>query len=215
MARTWVHSRKLRLRGTTSPQARLTLDGDPVDVDDDGSWSVGRSLELGSTSFTVTATQGGHEPASVTLDVERRRTAAQRRANAAAKARRKAAAAVARKVKREQAEATFKASARTIAYNQLNKDADRYEGDHVVYRGQILQIQEDGDAGGIMLVSVTDEGYGIWDDNIWVDYDSSVPYAEEDVIRVYGTVTGSKSYETQVGGETYVPQIHARFVEAG
>jgi hypothetical protein len=30
---------------------------------------------------------------------------------------------------------------------------------------------------------------------------------------VYGTVVGSKSYETQIGGETYVPEIDAQILE--
>lgn len=42
-----------------------------------------------------------------------------------------------------------------------------------------------------MLVSVTDEGYGIWDDNVWVD----------------------KGYDTQAGGHTYVPRVEAVYVE--
>lgn len=101
----------------------------------------------------------------------------------------------------------------TIPYNQLAKNPDARAGDKVKYYGKIFQIQEDSYGGGIMLVSVTDEGYGFWTDNIWVNYDGSVRGAEEDMITVYGTVVGEREYETQIGGATYVPEINARYIE--
>jgi hypothetical protein len=33
------------------------------------------------------------------------------------------------------------------------------------------------------------------------------------MLTVYGTVVGAKSYETQIGGETYVPEIDAEIIE--
>lgn len=103
-------------------------------------------------------------------------------------------------------------SAQSIPYNQLHKDADRYSGKKVKFRGQIFQIQEDGELGGFMLLAVTDEGYGFWDDNVWINYDHSISAAEEDIITVYGTVVGETEYETQIGGSTYVPEIDARYI---
>ncbi len=60
---------------------------------------------------------------------------------------------------------------------------------------------------------MTDEGYGIWADQVWVNYDGSVQGAEDDFVTVYGVVKGSRSYETQIGGERYVPEIDARYIE--
>ncbi len=54
---------------------------------------------------------------------------------------------------------------------------------------------------------------GFWSDNVWVDVVGTIKSAEDDIITVYGTVQGTKSYETQIGGETYVPQVKARYVE--
>lgn len=108
---------------------------------------------------------------------------------------------------------TSRATASTIPYNQLKKNADRYRGEKVVYRGQIFQIQESNYGGGIMLLSVTDEGYGFWDDNIWVNYNGHIRSAEDDIITVYGTITGSKTYETQIGGSTYVPKLRAKYID--
>lgn len=197
-----VRRDRITLTGTTDPGAKVNVEGNPATVRDDGTWRRRVKLNLGSQTFEVTAVAAGQERTTDDVTVTRRRSQAELRA---LRARRAAA-----RARREQ---NFKAGARTIPYNQLNKDADRYAGERVVYRGQILQIQEDGDNGGIILLSVTDEGYGFWTDNIWVDYERSIRSAEDDVITVYGTVTGSQSYETQAGGETYVPQVRARYIE--
>jgi hypothetical protein len=116
----------------------------------------------------------------------------------------------AEKVEHEEAE--FREQATTIDYNQLIKNPDKYKGEKVVYEGQILQIQEE--AGfGFMLLSVTDEGYGFWDDNVWVDFSEPIEATEEDIITVYGKITGAEEYETQIGGSTYVPRMNALYID--
>lgn len=109
-------------------------------------------------------------------------------------------------------EASFREEATSIPYGELSKNPERYTGDKVVYTGQIFQIQEFGGE-GLMLLAVTDEGYGFWTDNIWVDFHKSLDAAEEDVITVYGKITGSKEYETQIGGSTYVPRMNAKYID--
>lgn len=203
-----VHRGRIVARGSADPEARVTVNGAPTTVDADGSWSHPVHLELGGQTIEVVATQPGHTEARQILAVTRRRSAAE----LAELRRRRAERARQRQLARQQAEANFKASATTIPYKQLEKNADAFKGRHVVFRGEIFQIQESTGGGGIMLVSVTDEGYGIWDDHVWVDYDGHVKGAEGDMVTVYGTMTGSKSYETQIGGETYVPRMHARYV---
>jgi hypothetical protein len=124
----------------------------------------------------------------------------------------KAETAIYRTEKAEREEAEFRENATTIDYNQLIKNPDKYKGEKVVYEGQILQIQEE--AGyGFMLLSVTNEGYGFWDDNIWVNFFEPIDAAEEDIITVYGKMTGSEEYETQIGGSTYVPRMNAVYID--
>lgn len=109
-------------------------------------------------------------------------------------------------------ETRFREEATTIDYKQLIKNPDAYKGEKVVYTGQVLQIQEYGGL-GFMLLSVTDEGYGFWTDNIWVDFEEHTEVAEEDIITVYGKITGSEEYETQIGGSTYVPKMRAKYID--
>jgi hypothetical protein len=113
--------------------------------------------------------------------------------------------------KREAQKQSFMNSCRTIPFNQLNKNADGYAGTRVKYYGEIFQIQESSLGGGMMLLSVTDMGYDIWSDEVWVNYTGRVRGAEGDKLTVYGTVVGTKTYEAQIG-ERYVPEIDAKYV---
>lgn len=212
-----IRRASIRLSGYVTDGAKVTVNGEPTRSGEHQgrqTWSRKVSLDdLGTRDFTVVASMPGAESATEEVILRRVRSAAERRAYEAAQARKAAEARERARIAREQRVANFKASAQTIPYNQLNKNADRYAGDRVKYTGQILQIQEDGSSGGIMLLSVTDEGYGFWTDNIWVNYDRSISSADEDIITIYGTVVGSRSYETQIGGETYVPEIDAKYIE--
>lgn len=116
------------------------------------------------------------------------------------------------KQEREEAkEAAFREEATMIDYDQLIKNPYRYEGDKVVYTGQIFQIQEG--FGGFMLLSVTDEGFDFWTDEIYVTGFGHIESAEEDIVTVYGTVKGAEEYATQGGGTNYVPKIKAKYVD--
>lgn len=158
-------------------------------------------LHHGQNSVSVRVRKRGMISADRTVHVSRKFSRAEKDARAAARA--------AAKI---QAVTDYKNGAQSIDYDQLHKNADNYSGTKVKFTGQIMQIQESY-GGGMMLLSVTDEGYGFWTDNVWVDYDESIQSAEDDVITVYGEITGSKSYETQIGGETYVPQMRAKYIE--
>lgn len=190
------------VRGSVTAGARVRVAGHSAHVHGHRFSASVRIHGRGDHDISIHARKAGWRSSAASISVTRVLSATEL-----------AAIAERRRLRAQQAEAAFKADAVTIPYNQLHKDAARYRGQKVVYRGQILQIQEEEGLGGIMLLSVTDEGYGIWDDNVWVDYDHSIKSAEDDVITVYGVVRGSKSYETQIGGETYVPRITAKYID--
>jgi hypothetical protein len=208
-----VRAHSTVLRGLATRGARLEIDGRAVTVNAEGRWRKTVGLSMGDNSFSLEETKQGTDDVRSTLNLTRRRTAAERVAWRHQQEVKRQQRLARERAERQQRIANFKASAVTIPYKQLEKNADRFEGKHVKYTGQIFQIQEDEYGGGIMLISVTNDGYGYWDDNVWVDYDGNVKGAEDDVVTVYGTITGSKSYETQIGGETYVPQMRARYIE--
>lgn len=157
-------------------------------------------LKLGRNAIPVVASRAGYESATAVHVLRRKHSAAEL-----------AAIAEQKRIEAEQRKQTFMASATTIPYNQLEKNPYAHIGKRVTYYGQIFQIQESYGS-GFMLLSVTDMGYDIWDDNIWVNYEGSVEGAEGDMLTVYGILKGAKSYETQIGGETYVPKMKARYI---
>lgn len=197
-----VRSNRVKLLGRATPGSVIRVSGKKTKVKGDGTWLLAVDAKRGENTYEVTASQDGHEPADDVVFVTRNRSKAE-----------VARAAAARKSRAVAREAAFKSSAQTVPYNQLKKNPDRYAGDRVKFTGQIFQIQEDGDSGGMMLIAVTDEGYGYWTDNVWVNYSRSIKSAEDDVVTVYGEIDGSRSYDTQIGGETYVPEMTAKYIE--
>ncbi|MEC0273112.1 Slp family lipoprotein [Peribacillus frigoritolerans] len=111
------------------------------------------------------------------------------------------------------AEADKQASAQTIRYAQMIKNPDRYAGEYVKYRGEIVQIQE-GDDMTVIRLAVTQESYG-WNPNevIWVEVEGYTDFVDEDIVTVYGTVVGKHSYTSQAGWEITVPAMLADTVE--
>lgn len=184
------------LAGTATRSGTVTVEGKPV-VSQAGHWSTVVTLHHGDNTFDVKVAQHGHPAASGTVVITRNFTPQELAAQQAAKVQ------------------AYKDSAATIPYNQLMKDANSYAGKVVTYHGQIFQIQEDQASGtGIMLVSVTDSGYGFWTDHIWVNIKAGqVHGAENDMVTFWGKVEGSKSYDTQAGGTTFVPEVTAKYID--
>lgn len=195
---TYIKKPQIRVRGRTEPGAVVTVRLDEVQLARvraarDGRWEHTVPLAVGANTIDAIARAEG-KPASErrAVWVERERTAEE---------------IAALRAKREQ---DFRSAAETIPYSQLIKDPESFRGRKVRYYGQIFQIQQ-ADGAGVMLLSVTDLGYDLWDDNIWVNYEGNIKGADGDMITVYGTMTGAESYETQIGGETYVPRMRAAY----
>ncbi len=195
------------------------IDKGTVKVDTDGHFRLKvDGLKTGEQRIIVAARANVEralaDETAASVPIIRTLTAAERAAIRERKRQQREAARQRRIQLAAQREANFKAQAITIDYDQLQKNPDAHAGKKVKYYGEIFQIQESGfGEGGLMLLSVTDEGYGFWTDQVWVNYEGKVEGAEDDFVTVYGVVKGSKSYETQIGGERYVPEIDARYIE--
>lgn len=185
---------EITIRVEATKGATVTVNGKPAKRRGDGSYARTIPLKTGKNKVEVIAQKEGYTEAAAYLTIKRELSAAE---------------IAAREAKREEA---FKASSKTIAYGELLKDPERYAGKKVTYYGEILQIQESGGV-GFMLLYVTDLGYDVWTDQIWVDYVGHVKGVEGSKLTVYGLVTGTKSYETQIGGETYVPEVLAVYID--
>jgi hypothetical protein len=204
----------------TPRNATVEVDGERVAATG-GEFTYRAHLHKGENEFALTADAPGWQANSEQLTIQRSLTEAeiaeQERVRAEREARREARRAEAEARRQAAVEAKrqeFINSAETIPYAQLQKDPNAYVGKKVVFRGRIFQIQQEGNR-GIMLLSVTDEGYDLWTDEVWVNYTGKVSGAEEDFLTVYGIITGQKTFETQAGGSRYVPEIDEVYIVEG
>jgi hypothetical protein len=180
------------VKGRVTPGARVKVAGRTASTAG-GRFSLSVQLRQGENVIGVKAEKSGLASRYTRVTVIRRLSAVEISQQRAA---------------RRQA---FMNTCSTIPFGQLDKNADGYAGKRVKYYGEIFQIQESSYGGGMMLLSVTDMGYDIWSDEIWVNYTGHVRGADGDKLTVYGTVVGSKTYKTQIG-ERYVPEIDAKYI---
>lgn len=102
----------------------------------------------------------------------------------------------------------LRSQAQTVSYAQLIKDPDSYQGTITKFTGQIEQIEQSGDT-GIMLLSVTNQGYGIWTDNVYVEYNQPTQAVEDDVVTVYGMLNGTQTYTSEANYQITIPDLVA------
>lgn len=112
------------------------------------------------------------------------------------------------------------AQAVTVGYDDLFRNNEQHVGKVVRYVGQVLQF---GDVDCLLClnpekylrVAVTNQGYGLWTDPIYVIYQDEERFLEDDIITLWGTVDGLESYIGVLGNEITIPRIKAFDVVLG
>lgn len=114
---------------------------------------------------------------------------------------------------RTQSEAAYKATAQNMSYPQLVKDPSSLQGTVLSYKAQVFQY-DSRTTTSHMIVSVTDDGYGFWSDNVFLDLNPSIAASitQKDVIQFWGSVVGAYSYQTAMGGQNTVPEIKVMYM---
>ena len=108
----------------------------------------------------------------------------------------------------------FKASCRTVSFDALARDTEKYLGQRVVFTGKAVQVLEVGSK-TIMRVNVTKGEYGIWEDTVWVNYTRKPDESrilEDDINKFWGTVRGRRTYTAVLGQEITLPEIDAKYL---
>ena len=110
-------------------------------------------------------------------------------------------------------ESSFKFFTRRIPFDELVRDPDGLIGETVNYRARVLQYDSRTTTAS-MLVYVTEEDFGFWTDNVLVTLNPSLGATidNDDIIDVWGTVTGTQTYDTAIGGSNTVPMVEARYM---
>lgn len=111
----------------------------------------------------------------------------------------------------------FKAECMDVSYDELARTPDEHAGEKVKFTGSIMQVVYDSDTGmSKYLVSVTNEGYGFWDDNIFVELipdNKTGKFLEDDIVTFYGIADGEYSYKTVLGKSVTVPCVEAVYMD--
>lgn len=95
----------------------------------------------------------------------------------------------------------------------MKKNPEKHAGTYTKYEGKILQIVED-DSSIIIRLAVTKDIYGYdLNDVVYITYEGTTEFVDEDVIIVYGTVIGTYTYESQAGYNISLPHIEVDIVE--
>jgi hypothetical protein len=98
------------------------------------------------------------------------------------------------------------------AYAELKKNPEGYAGTRCKFKGQVVQAMVEGD-GTMLRINVTDMGYGYWDDTVYVTIKGNTPAVENSIVMVYGTITGSETYESEAGWSITIPAVEAKYVD--
>lgn len=98
-------------------------------------------------------------------------------------------------------------------YKELVKNPDKFKGQNVKYTGKVAQIQEDQSGQGFIRLSVTDNGYDYWSDEIYVTYTDSTDVVADDLVTVYGILTGGVTYMSMANYQITIPGMEAVSIE--
>lgn len=100
-----------------------------------------------------------------------------------------------------------------LSYAMLNKSQDGYKGkSYHITSGYVMQAMEESGK-TFLLVAITNQGYGYYDDLIAVTLDSQTAAVEGDLVEVYGVLGEKFDYDTKMGGTNSVPSMEATSIE--
>jgi hypothetical protein len=108
----------------------------------------------------------------------------------------------------------YEASCKVVSFEELNSNFNKYNGQHLKFTGQIVQINDNNGVTSILL-SVTPLNDGSWStsDFIFVTYKKSTTFKVDDVVNVYGDVSGNYNFISASLGDLRLAKITARYIE--
>lgn len=112
-------------------------------------------------------------------------------------------------------EGKYKKSCKSISYDKLARDPDTYMAERVKFKGRIVQVMEDDDM-VTLRVNVTNDGYGYYDDTVYVYYsydEGESKLLEDDIITFYGISMGLYTYESVMGASITIPCVISSYID--
>lgn len=109
----------------------------------------------------------------------------------------------------------YKSQCTYYDYKTIARDPEVYKGKQAAFTGKVIQVVENG-LSVIMRVNVTPVGYGVYSDTVYVTYyrksNTESRILEDDIITLYGTLGGLKTYETVLGSTVSIPLLNAKYI---
>lgn len=109
----------------------------------------------------------------------------------------------------------FQKECKSYSYDKIARDPDQYLGKKAVFKGEVIQVMESGNTVALR-VNITKGKYGIWDDTIYVQYTKASSdesrILEDDIVTMYGYLSGMKTYETVMGSTLTIPAFEALYI---
>ncbi len=96
-----------------------------------------------------------------------------------------------------------------VPYEELFRNVEKYVGKEVAYRGRIAQVIDKGRDRYQLRVYVTQKDYGLWDDDVFLEYQGPPRVLENDIIEFKAVVKGLISYRTVLGDQRTIPHLKA------
>ncbi len=97
-----------------------------------------------------------------------------------------------------------------LEYDTLLRHNEDYVGDIVFYRGEVVQVIHRFDETYLLVVAPESEEWSL--DRLAVHY-SGPRILEDDIVDIYGTVTGLHESTTVLGAQNISPEIDALYLE--
>lgn len=120
---------------------------------------------------------------------------------------------VAKKAKEKE---EFKASCSTYTYKEMARNPETFEGTNVKLTGEVIQAMYD-TYSVTLRVNITKTGtYSTYyTDTIYVTYSPEAGESkilEDDIITIWGTSQGDKTYTSTMGAQITIPHIKAKYI---
>ena len=111
--------------------------------------------------------------------------------------------------------ADYKQRCKTYEYKNIARDPHLYQGKMARFTGKVIQVMESGNS-VVLRVNVTKSTYG-YNDTVFVTYTKKSSQEsrilEDDIVTLYGTLEGLKSYETIFGATVTIPAMEAKYID--
>lgn len=115
----------------------------------------------------------------------------------------------------------LKDNCKKIKYKEAFRYAEDHHGELAKFTGEIIQITESTplfskETTYDIRMNVTKNDYGYYEDTIYIKYkpmEGATRVLEDDIVTVYGTLSGLKTYTTVLGAETTIPYLESQYME--